>query len=116
MAWETRNEWRYYYHSRRVAGEVKKIYCGCGVLGQVAAELDARRRADRQARLAALTIEQERLEEVQALCRRLDEQCALLTEAVLLVSGFHRPNRVGWRKWHAARRAVQQRAGASRRR
>jgi hypothetical protein len=38
-------------------------------------------------------------------------------DAVLLVGGFHRPNRVRWRKWHAARRAAARRpAGAGRRR
>jgi hypothetical protein len=116
MAWEARNERRYYYHSRRVAGEVRKVYCGCGALGQVAAELDARRREERLARLAALAAERGRLEEVQALSRRLDAACALLVEAALLVSGFHRPHRVPWRRWHAAWRAANDRSGAARRR
>jgi hypothetical protein len=117
MGWEKRGKARFYYRGVRVAGRVKKVYCGGGALGRIAAELDARRREERQARLDALAVERVRVDEVQALSRRLDMECGLLTEAVLLVSGFHRPNRVGWRRWHAARRATaQHRSGAGRRR
>jgi hypothetical protein len=118
MGWEQRGKARFYYRSVRVAGRVEKVYCGGGVLGHLAAELDGQRREERQARLAALAAEHVRLGEVQALARRLDGECQLLTAAVLLVNGFHRPNRVQWRKWHAARRtaATNQRAGAGGRR
>jgi hypothetical protein len=118
MAWEKRGKARFYYRSARAGGRVKKVYCGGGNLGRVAAEVDARRREERQARLAALAAERGRLEEVLALLRRLDGECRLLTEAVLLVNGFHRPNRVAWRKWDEARRtaAVEHRAGAGGRR
>jgi hypothetical protein len=117
MGWEKRGGTKFYYRGVRVHGRVTKVYCGGGALGRAAAELDARRRDERQAQLAALAAERVRLEEVQALSGRLDAKCGLLTDAVLLVTGFHRPNRVGWRKWHAARRAAaRHRAGAGRRR
>ena len=117
MGWERHGQRAYYYRSVRVAGWPAKVYCGGGALGRVAAELDARRRDERQARLAALAAERVRLGEVQALSRRLDVECQLLAEATLLVSGFRRPNRVRWRRWHAARRAAAQHpATAGRRR
>ena len=116
MGWEARGRRRFYYRAFRVGGRVKKVYCGGGALGRVAAERDARRRDERQARLAALAAERARLAEVQALARRLDAECGLLTEAVLLVNGFHRPHRARWRKWHAARRATHERPPAGRRR
>src|SRR3954447_10261663 len=100
MGWEKRGKARFYYRGVRVNGRVKKVFCGGGALGRVAAELDARRRDERQARLDALAAERVRVREVQSLSRRLDAGCGLLTEAVLLVNGFHCPNRVPWRKWH----------------
>jgi hypothetical protein len=106
MGWERHGERQYYYRSVRRGGRVTKVYCGGGALGRIAAELDARRREEREAGRAALGAERVRVEEAQALSRRLDRECGLLTEAVLLVSGFHRPNRVQWRRWHAARRAA----------
>src|SRR5262245_39216020 len=113
MGWERHGKRTYYYRSVRVAGRPAKIYCGGCALGRVAAELDSRRRVARQARRTALAAERVRLGEVQALARRLDAACRFFTEAVLLVNGFHRPNRVPWRKWHAARRAAaRHRAGA----
>src|SRR5262245_26382578 len=116
MVWEKRGKAWFYYRSARAAGRVKKVYCGGGTLGCIAAELDVRRRDERQAALIALAGKRARLQEIQALARRLDAECALLLEAALLVSGFHRPNRVPWRRWHAARRAANDRSGAARRR
>ena len=119
MGWEKRGKARFYYRGVRVAGRVKKVYCGGGALGRVAAELDAHRRDERQARLAALAAERVRLKGVQAMSRQFDKACGLLSEAVLLVNGFHRPNRVAWRRWHEARQtatAARHRPGVGHRR
>ena len=45
MAWENRRRrHRYYYRSRRVANKVTKQYCGKGIRGAAAAEVDLLRR------------------------------------------------------------------------
>lgn len=108
MGWETHNRRQYYYRSRRVAGRVKKVYCGTADVGRIAAEQDARRCAERRSRQVAWLAECARLTQVRLLSDRLTQICAILTEAVLLARGFHRPNRQPWRRSHAAWRQVRQ--------
>ena len=105
MAWEKHDQRAYYYRSIRVGGRVKKVYCGAGVVGRSAAEADARRRIEEQARRSALLAEKQRLKELESLAGQLGEQCELLAEAALLAAGYHRPFRQPWRRSHAARRA-----------
>ena len=49
MGWEVRGKKRYYTRSRRVGGRVVREYVGTGPVAEVAATLDALRRAERQA-------------------------------------------------------------------
>ncbi len=105
MAWERRGHRLFYYRGIRQDGRVRKIYCGGGLAGLAALDADLRRREEPQA-VAWLTLRRT-LDEIANLSRRLRERCDLLAHAVLLAAGFHRPNRVQWRRWHAARRAVQ---------
>ena len=114
LAWEKRGGQSFYYRGRRIDGKVVKTYCGGAAAGRAAAEADARRRIEEQARRNALLAEQERLQELEALARPLYEQCGLLTEAVLLAAGYHRPFRQPWRKSHAARRAYPELAACRR--
>jgi hypothetical protein len=114
MAWEKRWGKSFYYRCRRVRGRVKKLYCGGGLAGQIAATIDARRREQRHRERVADLTARARLEEVNVLACRLREICKLLTEAVLLLASYHRPNRVAWRKSRAARRATQEGAEAKR--
>src|SRR5260370_23738778 len=102
MAWEKHGRRAYYYRAIRVAGRVRKVYCGGGMVGQLAAAADARRRADQQAQLVGWLAGRARLEEVECLTRQLQKECELLAEAVLLAAGFHRPERRHWRRWHDA--------------
>jgi hypothetical protein len=107
MAWEKRanGKRRYYYRTVRSGRTARRVYCGTGVVGQLAADVDARRRAQRDARLDACRAEQARVQSVVILGEQLREECELLCAAALLAAGFHRPHRVPWRKWHAARQA-----------
>jgi hypothetical protein len=107
VAWEKRRgcKGRYYYRSTRVDGQVKKLYFGTGMAGLLAAAVEDRRRADAAAVRAAHARERERVAAVTKLTARFGEQVALLRDAALLVAGYHRPRRVPWRKWHAARKA-----------
>jgi hypothetical protein len=115
VAWEKRDKRTFYYRGRRIGGKVMKTYCGGGAAGRIAAEADARRRADEQARRITLMAEKERMEDLKSLTWRLHEQCELLAEAALLCAGYHRPFRQPWRKSHAARRAYPELAAAGRR-
>jgi hypothetical protein len=114
LTWEKRGEQSFYYCGRRIDGKVVKTYCGGGLAGRAAAEADARRRIEEQARRSALLAEQERLKELESLARPLYEQCELLAEAPLLAAGYHRPFRQPWRKSHAARRACPELAACRR--
>jgi hypothetical protein len=106
VAWQTRYKKSFYYRTVRVGGRAKKVYVGGGLVGRAAAEEDARRRAERQASQAARAGQRATLEHAQRLARRFQRECELLAEAALLTSGFHRPSRHPWRKWHAATRAL----------
>ncbi len=50
MGWEMRRSRLYYYRSQKVGGRVVKEYASAGLIGELAAELDAEQRAERQAR------------------------------------------------------------------
>ena len=53
MAWEQRGTKGYYYRSVRHGSRVTKTYLATGMLGMLAAELDAEARAERQAKAEA---------------------------------------------------------------
>jgi hypothetical protein len=95
MGWE---RGRYYTRSRKANGRVVREYVGVGLIGELAAQLDAldrdrrelERRADRTAR-AELTAQDEPLNELNALAEGL-------ARAALLIAGYRRHNRGEWRK------------------
>jgi hypothetical protein len=90
MAWETRENRirRYYTRSVKVHGRVRRQYFGCGLAGQVAAEIDAQDRAERRARSDALRD----LRRTTALADRQDrlltDWIALLMQVVLMPRGY----------------------------
>lgn len=90
MAWESRQNRirRYYTRSVKVNGRVRRQYFGCGLAGQVAADMDAHDRAERQARLDALR----ELRRTTALADPLDgllaDWIALLMQVVLMPRGY----------------------------
>jgi hypothetical protein len=53
MAWAHRTSGSYYYRSVRQGSRVTKTYLGTGLIGRLAAELDAEERAERQAKAEA---------------------------------------------------------------
>lgn len=108
MGWEKRGKKTFFYSARRVGNKVVKTYCGSGVVGRVAEQVERRRRAERDEQRVAYLAEQTRLEEAQERLRQFGDCCEQLTVAALLCSGFHRPNRRPWRRCHAVWRAARQ--------
>jgi hypothetical protein len=97
--WERRERGGLYYtRSRRVNGQVVREYVGGGLLGQLAARLDAEEHRKRQQELAAWKEERERIEALTAPVEELCEAAEILARAALLASGYHRHNRGEWRK------------------
>jgi hypothetical protein len=97
--WERRERGGLYYtRSRRVNGQVVREYVGSGLLGQLAARLDAEERRLREEEQARRREERERLDALVASVEELCEASDLLVKAVLLASGYHQHKRGEWRK------------------
>jgi hypothetical protein len=96
--WEKRDRGGLYYtRSRKVDGRVVREYVGGGLLGQLAARMDAEERRRREEEVAAWKEEQERMEALTAPVEELCEGVEVLARATLLASGFHR-HKGEWRK------------------
>ncbi len=93
MAWEQRNNRRYYYRKRRVGRRVVSEYVGSGELAEMAAALRALERDSRLAR-------RRRWAAIRAFDAQVDRACDLvqaLAHGALLVTG-HRLHKGQWRK------------------
>ena len=97
--WERRKRGGLYYtRSHKVDGKVLREYVGGGLLGQLAAQMDAQERWRREEEAAAWKEEQGRIDALIAPLEELCEGAEILAHAALLVSGYHRHNRGEWRK------------------
>ena len=97
--WERRERGgSYYTRSRKVHGRVIREYVGGGILGQLAARMDAEERRRREEEAAAWRKEQERIEALAAPVEELSEYAEALARAALLAAGYYRHNRGDWRK------------------
>jgi hypothetical protein len=95
MGWD---EGRYYTRSKKVNGRVVGEYFGAGRVAELAAQMDAIERDERQAERAALQAELAKLEALDAPRNDLDQVADLLARAALTVAGFRQHKRGGWRK------------------
>jgi hypothetical protein len=97
--WERRERGGLYYtRSRKVNGQLVREYVGGGLLGQLAARMDAEERRERQQEAAAWKEGREQIEALTAPVEELCEGVEILARAALLVSGYYRHNRGEWRK------------------
>jgi hypothetical protein len=97
--WERRERGGLYYtRSRKEGGRVVREYVGGGVLGELAARMDAEKRRQREAEKSAQREERERLDALVAPLEELCEAAEVIACAALLASGYHRHNRGEWRK------------------
>jgi hypothetical protein len=99
---------RYYTRSRKINGRVVREYCGTGKLAELAAEIDAIKRADREAEREARRAEKDELDALDDSVTELDEMADLLARAALLAVGYRQHKRGEWRR---KRRGSDDRAG-----
>src|SRR3712207_9457415 len=89
--WERRERGGLYYtRSRKRNGKVVREYVGGGVLGELAARMDAQDRQRREEEAAAWREERKRLEELAGLVDEYCEDVETITRAALLAVGFRR--------------------------
>jgi hypothetical protein len=101
MAWQRRNERKYYYRSRRENGQVINDYYGTGPLAWTAAKMDAAERDRQKAQAETQAALKRPFEEGDAPVDRLMAAGKELIGAVLLSEGFYRHDRGPWsrRAW-----------------
>lgn len=99
MGWESRGgARRYYTRSKRVAGRVVREYVGRGSSAELAAELDAARRAARADRDAVGRAERTLVAAVDHAASAADAAIDALLRANLILAGYHRHRRGEWRR------------------
>jgi hypothetical protein len=92
MSWYARgksSEVRYYYRSRKINGHSFKEYVGRGPVAELIAQLDEKRRQDRQAGRQALLQEQIRLAVADLALQEARGLINLLVWTVLLLGNCH---------------------------
>jgi hypothetical protein len=107
MSWEKRGEKSYVYKYRRVGPKVRRIYLGTGAVGRFADAIVTKNR-DLRASVAAAEREAEMdRASARAHTELLRMWCEILTSAVMLASGFRRPQRHTWRRWKDGQEALE---------
>ena len=97
--WERRERGGLYYtRSRKEGGRVIREYVGGGVLGELAARMDAEERRRREEEAAAWREERERLERLTGLLDAFCEDVETVTRAAMIAAGFRRHKRGEWRR------------------
>lgn len=97
--WERRERGGLYYtRSRKEGGRVVREYVGGGILGELAARVDAEERQRREEEAAYRREERERLDALSVPVEELCDAAEVIARAALLASGYHQHNRGEWRK------------------
>ena len=97
--WERRERGGLYYtRSHKEGGRVIREYVGGGILGELAARMDAEERRRREEEAAIWKEERESLEELSALVEEICEGAETIARATLVAAGFRRHNRGEWRR------------------
>jgi hypothetical protein len=95
MGWD---RGRYYTRSTKINGRVLREYIGTGRVAELVAQMDAIKRAQREAERQARRAEQAEVEALDAGLNGQNDLADLLARAALLAAGFHQHKRGEWRK------------------
>jgi hypothetical protein len=97
--WERRQRGGpYYTRSRKVAGRVVREYVGTGPLAELAAEIDAEGRLQRERQRQLWREERERIGTLENPVEDLCDASEILAQATLVAAGYRRHKRGEWRK------------------
>jgi hypothetical protein len=96
MGWDKNG--RYYTRSRRVNGRVVREHIGGGVIGELAAQLDASTREERRVKQNSARAEREAVAALDASLTELNELADLVARAALAAAGYVQHDRGEWRK------------------
>src|SRR4051794_26916386 len=89
---------RYYYRSARVNGKPRREYVGSGLIGQLAAQLDAEKQEQREAERAQAAETRLEAEWNDEDLRAVERLAEVLARAALVAVGCHRHHRGEWRR------------------
>jgi len=81
-----------------VGGTVQREYVWGGIVGEMAAALDAAARAEKEAEAEAWRAERDRLEQADVSSDHLFELVESVARASLILAGYHRHHRGEWRR------------------
>ena len=81
-----------------MGGRVIREYVGTGPLAELAAELDAEERWQREEQRQAWRDERERMETLEAPIEELCEASEILAQSALMAAGYRQHNCGEWRK------------------
>jgi len=98
MGWESRTRGgRYYTRSYRVNGRVKREYIGKGPFAELLAAQDENERAEQEYEKQKQKEREASMNEVDELVEEFCEATDTLTNAALILSGYHQ-HKGEWRK------------------
>jgi hypothetical protein len=98
MAWVHRASGRYYYRSVRYGSRTTKTYHGTGLLGELAAALDAEEHAEHQAKADAWLKARKDMEALDEQFTAWWDASSTLLTALLTAAGYYQHHRGEWRK------------------
>jgi len=99
MAWERRPRGtRYYTRSRKVDGRTVRQYVGSGLLGALAHEKDAARRAQAQEETGRWHAIRSQLEAADRATAEFIRAAERRVQVALVLAGYHQHHRGEWRK------------------
>jgi hypothetical protein len=97
VPWETQRGRRVYYRAKKVAGRVVRSYVGSGLLGEQAAQEDARIRTAHETERQARNDIRQSWNEFDIAVRDASNSIELLFRADLIAAGYHQHAHGAWR-------------------
>jgi len=97
MGWETRNGRAYYYEKKREDGRVVSRYVGTGLTAQLAENVNEMLRIEREELRVEKLVQKAIDHDIDAQLRGARRATKIITEAVLIASGYHK-HKGQWRR------------------
>jgi hypothetical protein len=102
MGWEQRGNNRYYYRKEREGSRVKSVYVGRGEIAQMVSQIQSTSHVIERLGCSIKSPEVIGFERAEAAFGQASDLVQLLTQATLLMAGFHTHHRQWRRKRYVA--------------